>query len=259
MAILRNGSRGQLVTALQHTLARLGYPVAVDGVYGPATAEAVATFQASQGGLEVDGVVGPATRTALAAARPTQTAAPAGTGDAVMASFVQRHPDLATTPRARVVRRALDFLGAREQFGTNRGPEIDPMVEGYREHVGLGPSHQGPPWCAIFLSSAIKQGLGLAANDWRATPMGEWLASANAYEDWAKAAGCWSDEPAPGAVGVIKYAERPTGGYSGHVGMVLWVDGNVVTSVDGNVTDSVALRKRQRAEYRGFVHWWRGL
>lgn len=88
--------------------------------------------------------------------------------------------------------------------------------------------------------------------------MGDWLASAHSYEVWAKAAGLWSDEPAPGAVLVMKYVDRPGAGYSGHVGMVLWVgDDGAVVSVDGNVTDKVAVRHRRPDQIRGYVYWWK--
>jgi hypothetical protein len=49
---------------IQVALSNCGFPVAVDGVYGPETASAVAAFQASRG-LLVDGVVGPQTASAL--------------------------------------------------------------------------------------------------------------------------------------------------------------------------------------------------
>lgn len=60
--ILREGSRGQDVIALQRELQELGYdPVYVDGQYGPLTASAVRAFQ-QDSGLVVDGEVGPETR-----------------------------------------------------------------------------------------------------------------------------------------------------------------------------------------------------
>ncbi len=56
--------RGVDVEAVQRALAAAGIAVDVDGVFGPATAQAVIRFQGMRD-LTVDGVVGPATRAAL--------------------------------------------------------------------------------------------------------------------------------------------------------------------------------------------------
>jgi peptidoglycan hydrolase-like protein with peptidoglycan-binding domain len=61
---LRLGSRGAEVSAIQQQLSNLGYYVSVDGVFGPATDQAVRSFQASNR-LSADGIVGSATRNAL--------------------------------------------------------------------------------------------------------------------------------------------------------------------------------------------------
>ncbi len=62
--MLRLASKGARVRELQHLLVRAGYPVNVDGDFGPATHDAVRKFQQSVG-LEVDGVAGPQTMRAL--------------------------------------------------------------------------------------------------------------------------------------------------------------------------------------------------
>lgn len=66
-AVLRRGSRGQAVLALQHDLAALGYRLDADGAYGPGTAEAVRRFQEDHR-LPADGIAGPQTRAAVAKA-----------------------------------------------------------------------------------------------------------------------------------------------------------------------------------------------
>lgn len=62
--MLRLASKGARVRELQHLLVRAGYPVNVDGDFGPATHDAVRQFQQAAE-LEVDGVAGPRTMRAL--------------------------------------------------------------------------------------------------------------------------------------------------------------------------------------------------
>jgi len=65
MPILKQGSSGPDVTALQQKLKALGFdPNGVDGNFGPGTTKAVIAFQQSKG-LGADGVAGPATLAAL--------------------------------------------------------------------------------------------------------------------------------------------------------------------------------------------------
>ncbi|WP_329031722.1 DUF1906 domain-containing protein [Streptomyces sp. NBC_01725] len=62
---IQNGSTGEAVTRLQRALtAALGRTVAIDGVFGSGTAQAVRDYQSSRG-LGADGIVGPATWSAL--------------------------------------------------------------------------------------------------------------------------------------------------------------------------------------------------
>jgi len=65
--VLRRGAKGAEVKQVQEALVALGYSTTIDGKFGPATAQAVKSFQASSG-LTDDGVVGPATLSALSAA-----------------------------------------------------------------------------------------------------------------------------------------------------------------------------------------------
>ena len=60
----RMGDQGSEVAEIQGQLANLGYDVAADGDFGPATVAAVKMFQSNQG-LEADGLVGPSTYSAL--------------------------------------------------------------------------------------------------------------------------------------------------------------------------------------------------
>lgn len=66
MAILQIGSTGDAVAEAQRLLVTYGYLASnvVPGVYGPATADAVAAFQ-RMNGLSVDGIIGINTGSAL--------------------------------------------------------------------------------------------------------------------------------------------------------------------------------------------------
>lgn len=61
MAILKNGSRGDDVRALQDKLKQLGFSIEMDGIFGPKTHAAVITLQ-TVFGYDIDGDVGPATQ-----------------------------------------------------------------------------------------------------------------------------------------------------------------------------------------------------
>jgi peptidoglycan hydrolase-like protein with peptidoglycan-binding domain len=67
--VLSEGDEGRQVELLQRALG-----VGVDGVFGPATEEAVQSFQASHG-LTVDGIVGPQTSAALRGRTPARASA----------------------------------------------------------------------------------------------------------------------------------------------------------------------------------------
>lgn len=63
---IKLGEKGKAVKRAQRGLRRTPNPgVAVDGVFGPATQQAVKDFQSSNPPLGVDGIVGPATWAAL--------------------------------------------------------------------------------------------------------------------------------------------------------------------------------------------------
>ena len=82
--VLRSGSQGDEVVALQERLKELGYLSGeADGQFGPATKEAVQRFQ-SQHGLSADGIVGEETREILYSdsAEPYATQTPAPVSEA---------------------------------------------------------------------------------------------------------------------------------------------------------------------------------
>jgi peptidoglycan hydrolase-like protein with peptidoglycan-binding domain len=71
--LLKKGSKGSGVKAVQTKLIKLGYNTgSADGIYGTLTEKAVRAFQ-TDAGITVDGVVGPQTEAALDKAKPRTT------------------------------------------------------------------------------------------------------------------------------------------------------------------------------------------
>ena len=70
---IREGDSGTAVRAVQERLASFGYTVAVDGQFGPQTAQAVRHFQGANG-LTPDAIVGPLTSGALSHEQATRGA-----------------------------------------------------------------------------------------------------------------------------------------------------------------------------------------
>ena len=60
MSVLKSGSKGDDVKALQATLGKLGFSVAADGIFGEKTHAAIITMQTIFG-YDADGMAGPAT------------------------------------------------------------------------------------------------------------------------------------------------------------------------------------------------------
>jgi peptidoglycan hydrolase-like protein with peptidoglycan-binding domain len=75
--LVKRGSQGHPVPALQYLLRARGHPVTVDGIFGPKTEAAVRGFQTADQ-ITVDGIVGPQTWGALII-----VVASGSTGDAV--------------------------------------------------------------------------------------------------------------------------------------------------------------------------------
>lgn len=70
MRLLRQGMSGSDVAEVQTRLQSWGYPVTIDGVFGPMTTKAVIQFQTARG-LKPDGVVGPITYNELQKSPPS--------------------------------------------------------------------------------------------------------------------------------------------------------------------------------------------
>ena len=127
-AILTWGSAGNNVSTLQTALNAQGADIKVDGVFGPATDQAVRDFQAENDLNRVDGRVGPETRDALN-----------GTEDASGAEGASAPARHRRTGRQQAVRcRGLHLLRFRRRPGRPRGR---PLPD--RRHLRVGRQQPG--------------------------------------------------------------------------------------------------------------------
>jgi uncharacterized protein (TIGR02594 family) len=141
---LRRGADGSAaVRQLQHTLARLGYRIEVDGDFGPATEDTVKQLQ-RQRGLDVDGVVGPKTAEAL---------------DSALAAL----PDAKVTPMPEATadndppwfNRMTRTMGVYEYPGDADNPEIIKMAQTCGGTIAREYKHDSIPWCALALNYVL--------------------------------------------------------------------------------------------------------
>ncbi|HZV01803.1 MAG TPA: GH25 family lysozyme [Planctomycetota bacterium] len=127
--IVREGSTGSAVVALQQDLDRAGYAVTTDGTFGPATLAAVKAFQAANG-LVADGIVGPLTWAALASATATSSRSTLREG-ATGSEVVTLQRALATagfSPGAQDGDFGPATLAAVEAFQAAKGLTVDGVV-----------------------------------------------------------------------------------------------------------------------------------
>ena len=198
--LLRQGSQGEPVRALQSRLQELGFdPGPIDGDFGPRTLDAVTAFQRARG-LEVDGIVGPQTWNALGVtvdgAGPVGGAAPT-----------------AGSARERLLQVAAGEVGTLET-GTNTG-----LCEKYPNYFGRG----AESWCADFVSYCMTKA-GMPLND-------PWCPSiVNKFQ----ASGQWKGNTNPQAGDIVLF-DWNGDGVADHVGIVKGVNGDgSIQTIEGN-------------------------
>lgn len=148
MPILKQGSSGPDVTALQQKLKDLGFdPNGVDGNFGPGTTKAVIAFQQSKG-LEADGKVGPNTLAAIQGGASTPSDAGGGTatatapaaGGSVSVNSQKRldkvHPKLAQAVTTVINTLAAEGLKVEVVQGLRTFAEQDALFEQGRSKKG---------------------------------------------------------------------------------------------------------------------------
>ena len=204
--LLRMGSKGDAVRRLQELLISKGYSCGAsgaDGDFGQGTYNAVCAFQEANG-LDVDGVVGSQTWNALYGCGNYSVNIGGSAG-------VQRFLDV-----------------ARSQLG---------YVEGYENMTKYGAWYgsNGVAWCAMFVSWCASQA-GILGS---LVPRYSWCASG---ASWYRARGRYRTRtsgyrPLPGDI--IFYSH---GSDYYHTGIVEYVSGNEVHTIEGNTSDAVRRR-----------------
>ena len=156
-----------------------------------------------------------------------------------------------TELRARVCAKARSWLGRKEADGGHREiiqvyNTIVPLPRGYRLRYD-------DPWCAGFVS-AVGQALGLTA--WIFPECG----CAPMVELYRKA-GLWMEDdgyfPQPGDLIFYDWQDSGQGdnrGQPDHVGLVVDVQGDLITVCEGNMSDAVGTRTlfRDKRFIRGY-------
>lgn len=142
--------------------------------------------------------------------------------------------------RARVCRRAEQWLGCRESDGSHR-PIIDlynrirPLPRGYKMRYD-------DPWCAAFVS-AVGAACGLTDTILPECGCEPMIALYQAAGRWEEA-----DDAAPRPGDLIFYDWEDAGagdcvGAADHVGLVTENDDDLLTVIEGNLSDAVGSRK----------------
>jgi peptidoglycan hydrolase-like protein with peptidoglycan-binding domain len=206
---MRRGTAGADVAEWQMVLNRDGYPVAMDGKFGPATEAATKAWQTKRH-LTSDGIVGPNTRAAISA-RPEQSAtvsgdldpAPAHTWMSAPAHFLSVSPLPGILPKqvpTEIVPedRALAARVMLHLFEHGRGKEDRALVQEFQRANGLNPTGAyGPSTALAFVSYGIvptkpfywpSKGLLRAKAGYRLTLMHQARNDEQRSDEWAAAA-----------------------------------------------------------------------
>jgi hypothetical protein len=223
--VLLRGARGAAVRELQKLLLARGYPVEVDGEFGPQTYRGVRAYQSQnldQHGqpLVVDGRVGPLTWWSLTHPKPV-VELPVAAGLPLMPAGGSRAGRAALTA-------ALGEMAqeAREVGGNNRGPWVRKYLHDLAE--------EGSSWCAAFVSWCYLSAPGGIPFDY--TVGARQMLSEFKRRGWSHPPG--SDYmPQPGDV--VVWWRVSLQGWMGHAGLVHQVRDGMLYTVEGNRSPKV--------------------
>lgn len=156
--VMKLGSSGADVAALQLALKNIGYALTGTGYFGTATDTAVTAFQ-KRVGLVPDGDVGPTTAKAIDAAQGVALTAP-------IAEEVGRPLWLEA---------GLKFVGTKEIIGAKDNPVIIDWAKDEGGDIAKSYTHDSIPWCALFQNMMLtKAGLKGTETLWALDFAGKW-------------------------------------------------------------------------------------
>jgi hypothetical protein len=266
MRTIRKGDKGEAVKVCQQRLNSQGFgPLATDGIFGEKTKQAVIQFQQSSN-LTADGIVGDKTWTILQSTGVIKTPESLLLDDKeVLKKLAEKH---STEPDAlKVILCAIDDLEKREvPMGSNAGPQIAHIVDGYNEYWGINDNVKRP-WCAMAVSYWLKA--GLEVNTWEEIPYKKRLGGCSQILNWARQHDCLhihnTPRVEPGAIFLMPRAgsgsDGSTSPRAGHTGLVVADDphdSTKVITIEGNTSNMVKSRHRKKSTFSamGFVYWW---
>jgi uncharacterized protein (TIGR02594 family) len=158
--VMKMGSSGSDVGALQLALKNIGYALTGTGYFGTATDTAVTSFQKRMG-LTPDGDVGPTTAKAIDNAQGK--ALPAATAEEV--------------GRPLWLEAGLKFVGTREGAGGSDSKVIMDWAKDEGGSIAETYTHDSIPWCALFANMMLtKAGLKGTESLWALDFAGKWPA-----------------------------------------------------------------------------------
>jgi peptidoglycan hydrolase-like protein with peptidoglycan-binding domain len=232
MTVVKKGSRGAVVTELQHILRELDYNIPVTGIFDTATLKAVKSFQSRHLDkhnmpLEIDGEVGELTWWALQ--NPRNVVQGVAIDYGVM--------PVKETGESAMGRAALQFAiselnnGAGEEGGNNKGP----WVKKYLQPTGLA---EGNSWCAAFISWCFLQAAG---DDKKKMPFKYTAGAKNIYNQLKQKSLIYDANrttPLPGDI-ITWWRVSAASGF-GHIAIVHHYGDGFLYTLEGNKAANVA-------------------
>jgi hypothetical protein len=277
MLVLRRGDKGSVVALLQDRLNYHGHTLGVDGEFGVKTERVLKDFQFAWN-LEADGICGDRSwgcllqQKGLSKGTVRQRRKMPKILDEVLMSKGGSEDGLL------LCRTALLDLGKEENpWGKNKGDQIAHLVQGtritgvgecefseYKRHWGIGSTMKFPPWCAISVSGWMA--IAFEADDWGDIPFGNWFGGVTQTMKWADARGGLRREAGECRAGELFVMPRAGSGSDGddkdgarvrggHIGLILWDDGERVQTIEGNTQNGVRTRSRLKNSLWGVVDW----